>query len=662
MRLKPFRSDMRLDSLDLERIQDIVRKDIALCPDVLDDAIEQCECCLIVTKCDEFRSNTDSDYEACRSQIKDYKNNLAELLASLLKQKELATIYGEVCVEYKDVLIKYLAEFNFFKELDKDCLRRLLNNNLDSIVSFARSKKATKENSAVLREAYLNNSAFACEIILEVRANKTPSHDELFLPPSLTDEDVNEIFQAYIEGEHSDPHNLNAIVRWRDNWGFKIGPRVRAAAEDALKRHEEAVFNSAQSKLGFGFYIASSNTQKELVRFARNGTYELITYNQKWFRSFRDYPTLLNNLIYLFFIIDESGLLLAPKGPTSTVPLLRTFTNRLRGGYPVKGGFSLEDYFAHSLLIFYDRVLKDMGIRMEKILEWYFNKYLPKEHDVTAFNLSLSKKSCYYDRCANVFKQIERALKCYLLVSKGIQINKSTFKHESFDSFHSLPSKVENKYVTFRTKDDELYKAVDELLRDTPYYLLDDRGNAPFNCLLKQLKEGTCKLDDLNDAEKQIATQLLEGQLVRKRADGTIYAERRMSLVQRLWYGDSIVFPREDVSDRKVLDEMCRQGILMFRNTLLTQREADYFSYYYFNKDFTDAQGLRNRYEHSDHFEENDDNDHKKAYLRGIFLLVQLLLKIEDELVLSSDESWKGCGVDFVDWPIRSKTLNTLDI
>lgn len=73
--------------------------------------------------------------------------------------------------------------------------------------------------------------------------------------------------------------------------------------------------------------------------------------------------------------------------------------------------------------------------------------------------------------------------------------------------------------------------------------------------------------------------------------------------------------------------ELIKKGWAVADNHLLSEPERDYFSYYLNDRQYSDAESLRNRILHG-----VEDDVSVNDYYKLLLLLVLLLLKIDDDL------------------------------
>lgn len=77
------------------------------------------------------------------------------------------------------------------------------------------------------------------------------------------------------------------------------------------------------------------------------------------------------------------------------------------------------------------------------------------------------------------------------------------------------------------------------------------------------------------------------------------------------------------------IDEMLKEGLLAYKNTLFSKPESDYLNYILNDSEFDNALGIRNKYLHGSIFEDNIQD-----MMYGLIILTIYVIKINEELIL----------------------------
>lgn len=80
---------------------------------------------------------------------------------------------------------------------------------------------------------------------------------------------------------------------------------------------------------------------------------------------------------------------------------------------------------------------------------------------------------------------------------------------------------------------------------------------------------------------------------------------------------------------------MKTQNMVFFESSLFSKSEQSYFNYFLNKSEFTNGLDLRNSYLHGTQANPEEVQKHEYAYFTYLKLLVLVLLKIEDDLLIS---------------------------
>ena len=104
--------------------------------------------------------------------------------------------------------------------------------------------------------------------------------------------------------------------------------------------------------------------------------------------------------------------------------------------------------------------------------------------------------------------------------------------------------------------------------------------------------------------------------------------------------------------DFDIVNDMVKQGYLEMESSFLSKTEADYMSFVFHDKDFSNALALRNRYGHAYDIDDNPyAAEHLQNYYRLLILVIDIALKLNDELRFRAGTEG---GVQYVDRKLDS--------
>lgn len=642
-------------SFFIPRIEEVLSEEVV--PDRLDinDAIELHQCNLVLSNCLSEEAKQSERFSPLVAQISSNKSIVFKVVSKILETNGLLVTYDDTCLEYKDALIDIVSNGNLCHLINGEEVELLLSEHPGCISIFLSHKKLVKRYSPQLRSALINNPEVAARLIITAKAVDDKTLKKTAIPKSLTQSDVNKIFNEYISSEY--PHNnyLEVIAKWRDDWKPGLYPEVKSAAEKRIAQNNDELFKHPNAGIRYGVEVQFSDDQEECVQIdiedEDNNT--IYRYGTKWINTYSDRPTLLNNCIYIFGLADIRSLLESAKPDNSHSVFLDLLTLKVKNRYKTGIGFNLKDMHLQGIIVGYSNVLNRIGVGLEELIEWYFNEYIESEYGIAGFRVDMPKEGTYYAKCTTAFSQIERVLRAYILFNRLGEIDKDAFKHQRFFGFHDLPSRIEKKYVVPNVDENEEYKIASWSLFSDQCMLSYNPNNSSdkHSCFFDRLVHTTVKRSDCPEYEFQRLDWLIEHDLLLETPnDAILVPTKKLEYTWRIWKEGCILYPLEAAESRQIINSLVDANYFRFCSTFLAPQEADYFSFFYHDKDFTNAIALRNNYSHGHDLGDDPNGQvHISSYYRALQLLVQLIIKIDNELSLSKSPEMK---VEFVDWPL----------
>lgn len=617
----------------------------------INDAIELHQCYLILHNCLTEEIKTQEPFNTLLNHSNIGNSFSFKFVAKELKSKGLKQVIDKTSFMYQDSLIRMISEGSLFSLVDESEVHESCSNNPRMIHSFLIHGNLAKKYSSVFRQLLIAKPEIATHLIIDAKALNRKNIDTIHIPETLSSEDVNNIFQSYINS--NDPHNgyLDVIADWRNDWGYVIRPEIKSAAKQVSKKLVNQLFSIPHGSFSYGVNIGFHTQQKECINISiEEDHFPTYLFSQQWVKSNLDFPTLLNNFIYLFDYADRSSLLNAAKPEHARSTFLETIEIKAKDAYPLGISFNLENMRTFGILQSYYKQLQDEGIELESLIEWYFNFYIKEEYKIDGFRIDIERNGSLSSRCTSLCAQIERVLKAYSLYTRLGKIDKYAFEFEQFSSFFSLPSKIDKKYVIGLSEE---FNRACYLLFSDQCMLTHDHKNPKSNYenFVDRLINSELCIKDIHETELDNIRWLINNHFLIEETDTQkLLPTTKLLATKRVWREGCMVYLCESHEMRELIDRLVNEGFLEYKSKLLAPQEAKYFSYFYHNKDFSNSLALRNYYAHgSDLNDDPNSHTHEHNYYMLLRLLIQIIIKIDNEFSLDNESDLK---IEFVDWPL----------
>lgn len=269
-----------------------------------------------------------------------------------------------------------------------------------------------------------------------------------YFPTSLDLNDKSEILKKYIDSEKANPNYLKLIFESQSSSNLNIEDKLKLKAK---RKYDNLMNNLFEKSPGIVWetQVSFSKKQEEVkkVKFLNREVY--LSYDEKWIIENPDNATILNNFLYLFEFTDIQFRIQHVNKPNNLSALEKALGVKGNKEYLTGAVFKQIQCMAMLQMIGYCDALKRSDIRIEKVLEWFFNHYLENEFGIKGFYLHLSsEESTYLEKCRTIISEIDSILKQFRLFVQEGEIDPELLQISSEHIvFNSIPSLLKNKYL-----------------------------------------------------------------------------------------------------------------------------------------------------------------------------------------------------------------------
>ena len=409
-----------------------------------------------------------------------------------------------------------------------------------------------------------------------------------------------------------------------------IPDRIRFKAQERSNQMAKELFSSGIS-YKFGTQIGFEKDLEEAFVIDEYHPLFRARYSYKWIQDNLDYPTLLNNFIYLFEYVsyyDMRCLLVSNK---ASLGIFESLTlDQSNSSYPDGTVYELLNMAALAQMSSYYDVLSNLGIRLENILEWFFREYLEEEFMIDGFDVTLpSKESTFLEKCTVIMPALEHVLKQFKIYCEDGVINNDFLTFQSGQLIYKdIPSLQNKKYVYVHSAD---CNRILYLLFSTP--TTNKKKNIDYESLYMCIENEDITCDDLYNYQVHEIEWLVQKSIlfIDEHEKIKFCSKEVVTIYARLFYCEVIVYPHLPKQQKIFVDQMIDEGILTFENTLFSRQEAEYYDFHLNRRYFLNGHDLRNKYLHFQ--PRNGDNKQQRTdYLTFLKLFVIAIIKINDDI------------------------------
>lgn len=542
-------------------------------------------------------------------------------------------ICDEVDIEYVDEFWLLFDKFKVYEQISEEKFAEYINNPHTTLHYILKEKRIVEHYDDVLADC-LRNSDQTAEIIIHNHMEKQGNRDKCYLPNSLKPFEYEGILRKYVHSFHPGLGSLRVIEMFQSTSECPVSDKLRL---EARKRQKEMLTDGSatvfNSHMGIG---VSFRDVAELVTVENTPEGHLFIYDRQWLKQNLDYPTLLNNFIYMFGFVDMEFRSVFP-----------SISSKLGVFERVMGVKGIKEYQTGSSFTFYNMktsadmhgYIEELGrnnIRFENIIKWFFEEYLVEEFNVKGFSFATSSKdSSYLEMCRNIASEMDGVLKQYRLYAENGEIDRELLEMSSRSvEFESLPSLRNKKYAYMNSN--EIKQEMFYLFSDQCLLSYVKRIGEKYECLYDLLIKEELHLSDYTRQDKLYQINWLIQRNTLYVEDGVLKINLQRAFILKDLYEHEVICPDYYPSYLKeLLTEMNLVGDIYFTNTFLSIPESDYLNYVLNKSQYSNGMDLRNRYIHST-YPENEEL-HKRNYVELMKIMVLIIIKINEEFSVKSE-------------------------
>lgn len=567
-------------------------------------------------------------YVALKSKAKSFTGIIAKFFSRICDENFIELIQ-DVAVGYLDNFWTLFSRFKVYQRITPDEFAKYLKLPDTTLYKVLEHKDIVKAYDIPLADE-LRTSEQTCRILTTRFLEKNDA--KYYLPDSFKPEEFEGIFQKYIDSERVNPSILKLIFDSQSTGECPISDKTRL---NAKHRFNEFLKTSEQNAIRTEYGLRISFTdQKELKKCTSEGSNYLISYDIKWLKENLDYPTVLNNFIYVFEMFDLCwrSTLVSVRSRISIIE--SAFTTKGVKFYPKGNHFRISAITSSAQMTLYYDFLKANDIDLENIFVWFFTEYLKDVFGVDGFFMKASSASNYAEKCRTLASEMDGILKQYRMYVRDGKIDRELFEMSSEHLIiDGMPSLINDKYAYACSKDiqDEMFL----VFSDQSTLSYTEKTKSKYSTLFELLRNEAMSIGDF--AEYQVASLnwLIDRHTLILSEAGSISLNRDRVGVLKDLYDHDVICVHYWGKWASELNVMHDAGDIRIESTLFSIPEKNYINYELNKAEYSDGLDLRNKYAHSTY--PRDENTQKKDYIELLKIMVLIVTKINEELCLHEE-------------------------
>lgn len=632
LRVKYYSTNDLSAGFYLKRIEDII------CNFVVEKKIVDINEIIELYNIQQFFHNRIYSIHWTKQQLNDYSeivSNFSKVIGEFFSGINIDTIesmFDTIYYDYRNDFWKLIEKYKVYDKISVEQFRKIILNKHFILNDVLKCKNIVKKFSGEII-TYMEKNPFCAEIILSYYLEKHDRNIEsLYFPVKLSNEKKTLILDKYIASNSSNINYLKLIFESNSTNNLRLPDRLKLKAKRKYDEEIETLFKEGTG-FEYGAKVSFSNKIDEEFKFETDDNRILsVLYSAKWIKENLDYPTLLNNFIYLFGYTDLQIRSLHVSRESQMSIIEKYLGIKGRKEYPTGIAFQQIQMLAQLQMIGYCNELEKYNIFLEDIIEWFFCNYLEEEFNVKGFCFNKSSHTVsYLEKCRNIAAEFDNILKRFKIYCEDGEIDDELLHISTEHIFiKDIPSMLSNKYIYPCGND---YQTISNLLfsdQSIIHYLpkLSNNYNS-FYCLLE--KENVY-YDMFEDYQIPSIDWLIDHNIIKIDNKKRImpYWEK-IKILNELYQHDVVCFSYMK-KYQSIIMELNKMGLVQFSSSLFSRPEQDYYNYLFNKSEFDNGLDIRNSYTHGT--QRVDENQNKQDYFIFLRIMILIVIKINEEFCL----------------------------
>lgn len=543
-------------------------------------------------------------------------------------------ICQSVCIGYVEDFWKLFVQFKSYKNISGQMFADYLSEPETTLYILLQQEELVKFYGKELADI-LRISEQAPRLIIDRFLRKHDRACSYSFPKELSPLEYEGILQKYVK---TDTANLNALQLLAHSQSSKecpISDKLRLSAKRACDTYwEKHPFTGVE--IGYGMRVEFADVPEiKSAQKLENNTYQ-VTYDIKWLLDNLDYPTILNNFRYIFEQFDDCWRSTLVSVRSQIGVFERIFSTWGIKEYEKGNHFNIGEQLSTMQVKGCYDILKHNGVRLEDVLQWFFEEYLPKEFDANGFRFNPpSEGTTQVEKCRTIASEMDGVLKQFRMYVQDGAIDRELFEMSSEHViFSKLSGFIKEKYA---------YENSDDIQR-TQFLLFSDQSRLgcigkmqdKYSRFVELIIHENVRLLDFWEYQQTDIHWLIEKGIVEENADGYLKLNiAKAFILKDLYEHDVICISYYDSELKKIIDEWYKNGDLRLSDSLFSEPEQNYLNYELNKSAYSNGLDLRNKYAHSTYPTNEKIQDMDYMVLLKIMILV--VTKINEEFCLKEE-------------------------
>ncbi len=537
-------------------------------------------------------------------------------------------------VRYRENFWELIDYYNIYKKI-----------NSAQFVSLIKTENVLSHILCCKKLVNYFGTQIACELTTNLKYAKTifsfymlkQKQKKIYIPSELTQEDKKNILLNYIAWEKADPNYLLIISNCKQMDDLAINDRIRYAA---YKKYQECIIkvNETNSvyRQEFGASVTFSDKKDETqLRTEDSKNTVMLSYNSSWIKENLDYPTLLNNFIYLFNFVDLQFRYQHLANPNNMGIFERDFFMAGQKDYKIGIDYHIRRITSITQMSGYMQQLQLNNIKLEELFKWFFETYLYEEFNAKGFCYFIpSDQASWLEKILLLITQFDSIIKQFRHYIEDHVVDRD-FLEFSSDQYKlsDTPSMVSEKYIYPASK--RIESAMWLFYSDqSMIYYIDDEDK--YNDLFHLLAERQMRIADFAEYNQSDINWLITEGFVYLDVENYVKVKTEIACILKDLFQNGVIsypFYKKNLSlAAEQISEWLKTGDVISKQSLFTTQEQEFIDYMLNVQKYENGPELRNKYAHG--IFPKDVKIQEQHYIELLRIMILIIIKINEEFCI----------------------------
>ena len=591
------------------------------------------------------------DIDNFKKKVSEYGSIIGQFI-SKINNENFISYYEQLLFGYIDSFWELLNNQNGYKRISVEKFMVVLSKEPHGIRNILIYKNLVNYYNAALREFLLTYPKSA-ELLLSIyEERKDFRNEEMHLPKSLTMQDKENIISNYLDSDDTNLNYIQLIENSKKHKDFTISDKTRLKAKRKEKEETEKIFK-ANNGFKYGVSICFAEKVTEIKQESLEDSVINYTYSLDFIKQNNDDYSLFQIFKILFEYIDIQDRINLTNKKSQMGVMENIFGLHSKNEYKTGITFNLSEMTSYSQIVGYNKIVTELGNSLENILQVVYTSVFQEKYNFAsnARLLTPSASISCLEKIRLLAPEFESVLKQYKLFVEDNEIDFDLLQISSSPcAIKDIPSLIPNKYIYLNEDNKKIVGCSNLFFSDqTTLAYVEPYKEKHYHTFFDLLRNEQVNFNNYKDHQKFKINYLIENGLIIIDENGFIKVANpaRLFILKDLHNNEVASFYHYPISFQKEVVQMAQQSMIFFESSLFSKPEQSYFNYFLNKSEFTNGLDLRNSYLHGTQANPEEVKRHEYTYFTYLKLLILVLLKIEDDLLIShalKGELDKGVG------------------